>query len=283
MKILWLTLLPLVSEATPNRVTLLDALKNNHVKLIATGNNPTANPTRSSHTGKCLKLQLTNTSTKPLEYHIENGYHLQSFVERLQDLVTTENRYVTLMPNQSQTIVVNALCAEKNNGSPQETDTFALAYKHTNSIFKLTNLLDQIKSYDNTAQQALWCFTDNNPIQNILDTNTDTLLENKLIEFVAHEKSIPKPTRRYDAIRQILYPLEIEGQYTHLNEHTTTIGFYLTDSANHIYRTIQEDDTETRRGTVKYSYLYRGQFPSGTYYFKMKKNGEWKTMKEIRL
>jgi hypothetical protein len=284
MKYLCLALLiSTAAQATPTRITLLDALTSNQVKLIATGNSVDANPTRSTHTGLCLKLKLTNVTSKPIECQIEEAYHLQSVEERLQDLIITENKLVALSPQQTKEVTVNALCGEKNNGSPSEKDTFILKYKHQDPIQGLTHLLEQYKTFDNTAQQAMWCLTDNNSIESIYDTHLDTLLENKLVHYVAAATKRPIPSRTYRAVRQLLFPLEIEGSYAHFNQSTTTIGFYLTDSSNHVYRTILDDDTETRRGDVKYSYLYRGQFPKGTYYFKMKMNGEWKTIKEITL
>lgn len=284
MKYLLLLLLPwYTSTAKPTRVTLIDAVKSKQITLLATGNSIESNPTHSSHTGKCLKLKITNTTNQALECHIENAYHLQSVEDRLQDLITTENMYVILSPMQSKDVVINALCGEKNNGSPSEKDTFRLKYRHENAVNGLTRLLEKYKTFDNTAQQALWCFTDNHTVESIYDTHKDTLIENELVNYVCSEKKLPIPTRTYRAVRQLLFPLEIEGSYSHFNENRTTIGFYLTDSANHIYRTIIDDDTETRRGTVKFSYLYRGQFPTGTYFFKMKLNGEWKTIKEIRI
>lgn len=278
-----LLLLSSTALGKPSRVTLIDAVKNSQISLQATGNKSEYNPTRSSHTGKCLKLKITNTTNQALECHIENAYHLESVENRLQDLITTENMYVHLAPKESKDVLINALCGEKNNSSPSEKDTFKLTYKHQNAIEGLTQLLEKYKAYDNTAQQAMWCFTDNHSVESIYDTHTDTLLENKLIDYVCKEKNISKPARIYKAVRQLLFPLELEGSYSHFNENRTTIGFYLTDSSNHVLRTIIEDDTEARRGTVKFSYLYRGQFPSGTYFFKMKLNGEWKTVKEIRI
>ena len=275
--------LGLTVHAAPTRVALQDALKTNRVHIVATGNRVESNPTRSTHTGKCLKIKLTNTSPTPLEYHIENAYHMKSVEDKLQDLITTENMYVILSPNQSKEITIQALCGQKSNGSPSEQDTFTLAYRHDGAIQRLTEILEKHHSFDNTAQQAMWCFTDNAPIDYILDTNQDTLIENALIHFIAMEKKIPLPKRIYAAKRQLIYPVELEGTYTHFNEDKTTIGFYFTDSVNHIYSTIIEDDTETRSGTVKFSYLYRSQYPVGTYYFKIKINGEWRVLKEVRI
>lgn len=181
--------------ATPT--TLNEGLKSNKLKVLVTGNSTSNNPTKSSHTGKCLKVKVTNTSNVSQEVKIENAYHFTNQYDQKQDLISTENYIVKLNANESKTITINALCGEKNNSSPNETDTFKLSYKHDGSIEKLTSILQCLKTYDNTAQQAMWCFTDNNSIENIYDTDMDTTIENELVKFIAKEKGIEIPKRKY--------------------------------------------------------------------------------------
>lgn len=271
----------LIANATT--ITLLDAVKSNRVLISATGNSIDNNPTHSSHTGKCLKLTLKNTSSTPLEYNIEPAYHFTCVEDSKQDLISTDNLIVKLQAGQQKEILVNALCCEKNDGAPTDKSNYTLTYKHDGSINKLSTLLNKYKSFDNTAQQSIWCFTDNNPLDNIYDTDKDTLLENMLVSFIASEKKIPIPKRFYQPKRILKYPLEIEGSHSELIETITTIGFYITDSTNHVYTTIIEDDTESRRGTATYSYIYRSVYPAGKYFLKMKKNNNWVIVKEINI
>ncbi len=265
--------------AKPIQVPLIDAIQSKQAKLIAMGN---AND-NSSHTGKCLKFNITNISKIPLEYKIEHSYHLSCMNESRQDLITTENIFVLLSPGQSKEIQLNALCGEKSNGSPSEKDSFTLSYRHSGSILRLTEFLDKYKANNNTAQQAMWCFTDNNAIESIYDTNIDTTLENKLVGLVADEKNIPIPKREYQIVRIIKYPIELSGSHSEYIDKKTTIGIYITDSANSIMTTLIEDETETRTGTAKFSYFYRGQYPKGTYFVQMKINGAWRKLKELSL
>ncbi len=265
--------------------TLNEGLKSNKLKVLVTGNNTANNPTKSSHTGKCLKVTITNSSNASQEVKIENAYHFTNEYDHKQDLISTENYIVKLNANESKTIAINALCGEKSNASPSETDTFKLAYKHDGAIEKLTTILQRLKAFDNTAQQAMWCLTDNNSIDNIFDTNMDSTIENELVKFIALEKRIAVPKRtNYPSKRRILrYPIELSGSHSEHIESTTTIGFYLTDTTNNILQTIIADDTESRKGTAKYSWGYRGQLAKGTYYFQMKMNGVWKRLDVIKV
>ena len=217
---------------------------------------------------------------------IENAYHFTNEYDFKQDLISTENYIVKLNANETKTVAINALCGEKKNASPSETDTFKLGYKHNGSIEKLTTILQRLKTYDNTAQQAMWCFTDNNSIDNIFDTDIDTTIENELVKFIALEKGIAIPKRPYNPnkkIRVLRYPIELNGSHSEHIDRPTTTGFYLTDTTNKILETIVADDTESRKGTVKYSWGYRGQLVKGTYYFQMKTNGVWKRLDIIKV
>jgi len=280
--VILLGLIPIYSSGKPTETSLIEALKANQVQLTATGNQVEQNPSKSSHYGKCLKLKLKNVTSQSIQLTIEKAYHLTSIEDRLQDLITTENMIVILSPNQTKDVLINAFCGEKSNASPDEKDTFKLSYRHSGSIAKLTEMLEKNQLFGNTGQQAIWCFTDNNPLDQIYDTHAQIALEDKLIAFIAAEKNIPIPKRiESNTKRQLRYPKELDGSYAQYIDRPTTIGFYITDSLNKIVTTIIEDDTETRTGTAKYSYIYRGQFVTGKYYFKMKLNNEWKTVKEI--
>ncbi len=275
-------LIPIFGYSKPIEATLIEALKANQIQLTATGNTIDQNPSKSNHYGKCLKLKLKNVTSHSIHITIEKAYHLTSIEVRLQDLITSETMIVTLSPNQTKDVLINAFCGEKSNASPDEKDTFKLSYKHSGSIAKLTEMLEKNQLFGNTGQQAIWCFTDNNPLDQIYDTYAQIALEDKLVAFIAAEKNIPVPKRTESYTkRQLRYPIELDGSYSQYIDRPTAIGFYITDSSNKIITTIIEDDTETRTGTAKYSYIYRGQFVTGKYYFKMKLNNEWKTVKEI--
>jgi hypothetical protein len=265
-------------------VNLIEAIKLHKVEAVITGNLSTNNPQGSSHTGKCLLLNIKNNSSNKIDIKIESAYYFENLSKSNQDLMSTENMIVSIAGNESKSVAINALCSEKSNASPSVKDTFKLIKKQDITYANLTNIFEKYKCYLNTAQQALWCFTDNNAIDNIYDTHTDTLVENTLVAYVSNVKGVPVPARRrfVDVPRILRYPVEVDSSISIYIERTTTIGIYITDTnQHHVVATLFDDDTETRTGTAKYSYFYRGQLPKGTYFVEMKKNGEWVILKKI--
>ncbi|MBK7762023.1 MAG: hypothetical protein IPI46_01450 [Bacteroidetes bacterium] len=265
--------------------TLHEALSQKIISLAITGTPTNENPTKNSHTGKCLKLQFTNTSNLQADIQIENASRFVNGAKSNQDLICTENMLVKLNPKQKNTMLINALCCEKQDGSPSEKDTFLFLEKANPSIQKLCALLEKQKNFGNTAQQAMWCFTDHNAIEQVYDTHPDITIENELAKLIASELKVPVPARTTSTQNRILkYPIEVEGKYTQFVSSPVTIGVYITDTINNILITLFPDETENRtNGTVKYSYAYRGQLPEGKYLLQAKVNNEWKLEKEIRI
>jgi hypothetical protein len=100
---------------------------------------------------------------------------------------------VKLLPHQQKEIVLNAVCTEKQQSSPSVTDTFSLGPLPSSALTGLSQKLYQLKCFDHTAQQAVWSVTDQSPLSDILDTHSDTLVENVLITYLAEQLKQPKP------------------------------------------------------------------------------------------
>lgn len=264
-------------------VTFTEAISSKKIRAVVTGNPTKDNPAKSTHTGKCLLLHLTNTTAAKIECKIESAYHFSNLSKSHQDIINAENVLVSLLPNQQKTIAINGFCGEKTNSSPSEKDTFTLDYRHDEKFIQLTAICEKYKKYDHTGQQAIWCFTDRNPISSIFDTGEDTTFENALVASVSNSLGVTPPKRGYAPVRIINYPVEIDTMVAIHVEGITTIGIYLTDHENKIIETLFADETERRSGNAKYTFFYRGMLPKGMYYIKMKKNGAWIIMKEVKV
>ena len=263
-------------------LSLQEAFANKQIKMSVTANSANNNPSASSHTGKCLKLDFNNSSQNAIQIIIDNAIVFENQEVKNQDLISCERKEINLTGNQKKTVYLNALCYEKNNSSPSPLDTFKFKLKESGSIERLCQLLSKQKNFGNTAQQAMWCFTNNASINDMTDTHEDQLVEDELIKFVANEKGIPPPQRKLSPIRILRYAIETEGMYTQVIEKPTKIGIYITDSSNNILITLMPEELENRgRGNLKYTYGYRGLLPKGKYYLQAKINGEWKKEKEI--
>lgn len=273
--------------AQANPISLLDAIQSKEIGALITGNENANNPANNSHTGKCVKMILTNHGKLPKQFLLENGSHFTNLRTPAQDLIVSEQLICSVAPNASATFFINAFCGEKTQSAPSVTDTFQLAYTHQGSIRKLTQFIEKKKLYCYTGQVAIWCFTDNDDLSNIYDTYDDIKIENELVKLVAEEKKIPIPNRIINHTphqpRILRYPLESEGKFKKHIEQPTSLGIYLTDSTHHPIETIIAEETESRSGTVTLSYFIRTHYPKGVYYIEAKVNNTFETIHVFNL
>lgn len=246
-----------------------------------------ASPTRTnSHTDKCLTIQLKNNTKDIQIIEIPAALECENLNDKNQSLLIVEQIMVKLKSEEKLTIQVNALCCKKNNASPSMEDSFRIKKIMPNTYLQLCQILQNNNCFDNCAQQALWCLQKENPIGTLFDTHIDTTIENKLIAFLCKElnESMPPSQRnRYSGVRVIKRPFEIDSIFQYRVESKVTLGIYITDTSYNILVPLIPDDTETRVGNLKYSFIYRGQFYPGKYKLSLRKNNEWITMKDYEI
>lgn len=278
-RITYLIMLILSQYAEAKNKTLIEAINDKSISAKIY-----ASPSRiNSHTDKCLTIQLKNNTKEIQTIDIPSAMECENLNDKNQSLVVIEQQVVKLKSEEMQKIQVNALCCKKNNASPSIEDSFSIKKIMPNAYVELCNLLQKNKCFDNCAQQALWCLQKENPITTIYDTHKDTSLENKLIAFLSKElnEPIPVPQRnKYTSVRVIKRPFEVDSSFQYRVESKVTLGIYITDSNYNILVPLIPDDTETRVGNLKYSFIYRGQFYPGKYKLSLRKNNEWITLKD---
>lgn len=264
---------------------ITEAIQLPTIKISLTGLKPQDG--FSSHTGKCLQLQLENLGPHKITLESPPGWSVTNQRNEAQNLLVLDAIYVVLAPHEKSTLALNAVCTEKNNASPKPEDSFMLDLKSPrHEIKELAQLLAKEKCYAHTAQQAVWVLTDHNLIEDVYDTHGDTLLENKLVTFLASalNKTIPQRLQRAPSQPRILrYPLEAEGKFEVEITRAVTIGYHLTDSNLNVIETIIPDQFEGRRGTARFSYMLRLQRPKGKYYICQRRDQQLIKVQEIVL
>jgi hypothetical protein len=88
LSLLFMLLSPIVSIA--NAITLQEAIRNGSLQVVVTGTPSKQNPHGSSHTDKCLRIQVTNSSRQSASLQIENAYRFGNEEKSHQDLMTCE-------------------------------------------------------------------------------------------------------------------------------------------------------------------------------------------------
>lgn len=286
MKIYFLTAVAcLLFAHSGQAIHLTQAIASHTIQISLTGLIPQNGS--SSHTGKCLQLQVENLSAQKITIESLPGWSVTNLRNEAQNLLVLDPLNVVLPPHGKSSLALNAVCTEKNNAAPKPEDSFRLDLagpRHELQV--LAQLLYKEKCYTHTAQQAVWVLTDHNLLEDVYDTHADTLLENKLVAFLATTLNKAKPQRiqRPPSVPRILrYPLEAEGKFEVEITRAVTIGYHLTDSNLNVIETIIPDQFEGRRGTARFSYMLRLQRPKGKYFICQRRDQQMVKVQEIVL
>lgn len=268
---LYLLLLVLTTGIFAGPVEFKDALEKNLItaELDGISENP--------HFLNPLHARIKNVTSAQLQLHIPAGYIFGCQDTSFQDLIITEDVMITLNSGQSVEKALNSMCIEKNNSAPTE----GIGYKFTKladeSLLKLAEYINEKKYFNSMAQQALWCITDGNSIENI---DGEKEIAQDLREFTCGLLGIPVPEwsdddymndGEYEASG---FFIEIKGTMTfHLGEPThIIIGLF---NENGIIEQELYNINKLDRGSYRKTYSFDATvYTDAIYYIQLVEDGK---------
>lgn len=251
-----LTTLPALAETT---LSLAEALQKQLVKASFSGaKDDTAHLMQSSHWGPCMSLEVSNQSNDALSLSLAYGYRLLPDDTNVQTMLVTQSLTVRLAPRQKKNYRIYAMCSEAGDAAPGSEKKFKMGKRATGSLLGLAQLIERKKYQNNTAQDAVWCLTDNRDLHTIVDD--DTTLMYDLRRYVARAKGLPEasiygspaapaaePQRSYST--RTVY----SGSLSYSVSRTARVLVALFDEANHM-KTVYVNNEAQREGSYTYHY-----------------------------
>jgi len=113
------------------------------------------------HRNKCIKLILENNLAKPTEIRILPGTYLENPDTTRQDFIIVENNLFVLQGSEKRKLLLKGFCCKRRRGCPRNGDLFAIRPKVDKQMAALCNLLLQLKEFEYSGQEAIWCLADN--------------------------------------------------------------------------------------------------------------------------
>ena len=173
-------LLPFV-VAKADTTPLANAIKNGSVRAELSS--------EGGFNGRCLRLTVRNKTKKTLSLQLPAGQYLMPDDSSMQRLLSSETLLFTLKANDKAAYKFYAFCSQQHRHSPKLNATFRIGKRASKAIAELAELVEQRKlNGDFAAQEAVWCLTDNAPVQNIMSRNAADELA--LRQYVAAIKGI---------------------------------------------------------------------------------------------
>ncbi len=156
------------------------------VKIHGTKSNA-GTPTSSNHFGDCITVEVQNLTSDPLSLEIETGRKLTCHFDSIQNMMFTQYHLIALAGKQTTTYKAYAMCINEHKIGPDENSTYNIGDMAEGKLLQLALLIEKNKFQDNTGQNAVWVFTDNNDSTSIFSSNTKEF--KALRAFVSSAKS----------------------------------------------------------------------------------------------
>ena len=265
---------PLIASTA---LSIEEALKKGFIQLIIKG--------KGGYTGDVIEMKIKNTCTQNLDLKIEAGRRLDSKDNSQQDILVTKPEEIFVSSKQLKTVNVFGMCCQAHNSSPTEKSFYTVGHMADSNLIKLATFIDKNKYYTNsTAQQAVWTVSDNESLGSIYDGDKDT--QNKIRNFVAKitGKKIPEYNIDYvkESDRDVMGKAsKIEGVFDYTLPENSHVSLAIYDSEGHLVQVLF-DNIAHNKGYYKLYYTFRTRnIPQGTYYARMKMDGQ--VQKEMKI
>ncbi|MFM2307148.1 MAG: hypothetical protein RLZZ367_1817 [Bacteroidota bacterium] len=231
----------------------------------------------SSHYGPCMQLQLASNSSEALTIKLEYGYNLVPDDSSLQTMLVTQTLIVKLAPKQKKTCRVYAMCTQAHDGGPSPQSRFELRNRTTGHLLELAELLNRKSYQGTTAQNAVWCLTDDYGLNTIFSTDTAMMFE--LRRFIAKAKGLTpdKVYAQYDEEAETepvrTMRTNYSGSFTYSFSRAAKVTIALYDENNQLKKTYLNNEAQNP-GEHTFNYAVNGNELNGKrHYIRLYRDG----------
>jgi hypothetical protein len=250
-------------------ISIEDAAKRGLIKLIIKG--------KGGYTGKVIEFKIKNNTPNNLNLKLEAGRRLDSKDNTQQDILVTQAQEFYVYGNQQKNMSVNGMCCQASNACPKTNSDYLVGKMADSNLVKLASFIDKNKYYENyTAQQAVWCISDNKSIASIYGGEKDIVMG--LRKYVSEITGKPIPSynityrQEHDSLA-IGRPLKIEGIFDYTLQTTGHVTLAIFNSEGEIVQYICKELAHDK-GEHKIYYTFKTKdLPEGTYYAKLTNEG----------
>lgn len=233
-----------------------------------------------SHYGKCVLLKLHNPNASKVDYSISAGHQLLASDSSYQNLVVTENVFVSLMPNERKSIPIYAMCTESHDAAPGSNQiSYTTILKQNKNLSELSKLIAKEKLYTSEAQQSVWCLVENQSLERIagFDTSAVRKLQSKVAQLT--QQKMPAPPSKTDYKRNYyatpsVMKVKVGGSYSFNFPRTKSVQIAMFNRQNVLVRELYKNEQETPgRKTINYAFDAT-VYTEPVYYMRMFVDGE---------
>ncbi len=219
-----------------------------------------------------MLAHLTNVSGKVLTVQVDNGTQVIPEDSDYQNLIVTQNTFVSLNPHETKDQALNAMCTEPSDAAPFNNTLHYTMTKNADGVMKaVADLIDKNNYFSGEGQQAVWCVAKDRSLDYI--SGYDTVAVKKLQNLISKMtgKKIPPPPKADDYVHNYYAPphvkkITIGGEFEFSFSKPKNILIGMFDTHNVLVRELYKKDGESA-GVHKQKYEFDASVYTDKSYF----------------
>ena len=173
-------------------LSLNEAVTKKRVTAIINGVDP-VKTTNLLHFGECIKIKLNCLGDKPLVIVVKTGTTFKCKDATITSMVCTKVKYISIVPKKEVTQKIMAIATEFNKLTPSGLHVFTAGDVCAAPLLRVVKEVENGNFQNDIGQNAVWCATDNLPLQGLLDLCKDKVKSSALVKAVCKAQLIPVP------------------------------------------------------------------------------------------
>ena len=173
-------------------LSLNEAVTKKRVTAIINGVDP-VKTTNLLHFGECIKIKLNCLGDKPLVIVVKTGTTFKCKDATITSMVCTKVKYISIVPKKEVTQKIMAIATEFNKLTPSGLHVFTAGDVCAPPLLRVVKEVESGNFQNDIGQNAVWCATDNLPLQGLLDLCKDKVKSSALVKAVCKAQLIPVP------------------------------------------------------------------------------------------
>lgn len=147
-------------------VNLTEAIKDGSIKADVISN--------GKHSGRSVKLSVTNTTNRTLKVIIPAGTAYIPGEDEEQTLIQLEEDFFVMEPKTTKNHLIAAFCTEASDKCPSNGGAFKISTSSNKNLNKVIEYMKGKKIDKKSFQDVVWAITDDHSVSNIQATTPQT-------------------------------------------------------------------------------------------------------------
>ena len=249
-------------------VNLNAAIKDGTIQAEVTSN--------GKHSGKSVKLSVTNTSNRTLKVIVPAGTAYVPGEDEEQTLIQLEEDFFVLEPKATKNHMIAAFCTEASDMCPSTGGSFKISTSSNKNLNKAIAYMKDKKIDKKSFQDIVWAITDDHSVSNIQATTPQTKEFRKYLAELTGQKDTwyTSPQRHVinEQRRIVSQTVVVHGQVQFPSDGTSVIRQEVIDKDGEVrFALPPATPRKSQKVTMDFSVRVRGWEP-GEYTLRIMKD-----------